>query len=73
MLRPAPLLLLATALAASLAAAPAETTRTEVETDRSAGVDLQEGTFPVGVCAWARPVSPNKFCVIVNDPRPWLP
>lgn len=59
--------LLTVAAVASTAAAPASTA-TVGET--SAGASVAEGTFPIGVCAWARPVSDGKFCVIVNDPRP---
>lgn len=65
------LLLLAALVASSVAAAPAGTTADAPAAP--AGASLEEGTFPIGVCAWARPVSEDKFCVIVNDPRPWLP
>lgn len=73
MLRPS-VLLLAGALAATIAAAPAEVTRSAPDTSAPVGADVEDGTFPIGVCAWARPVSSGeKTCVIVNDPRPWLP
>lgn len=65
------LLLLTALLAGSVAAAPAAT---DVDaTAAPAGASVEEGTFPIGACAWARPVSDEKVCVVVNDPRPWLP
>lgn len=73
MLRPVRLLLLAVALTATVAAAPAGTTHDTADAGAPVGASLDEGTFPLGVCAWARDVSDRKFCVIVNDPRPWLP
>ena len=64
-------LLIACAAALTVAAAPA-TSSTDLD-QAPAGASLEEGTFPIGVCAWARPTGYDKTCVIVNDPRPWLP
>lgn len=69
--RPRPLLL-ALAAAVTVAAAPAATSTGDLS-EASAGASVEDGTFPIGVCAWARPTGYDKTCVIVNDPRPWLP
>jgi hypothetical protein len=42
--------------------APAEAAGTEVSGDPD--------PFPLGVCVMVRPVSPDRFCVYLNDPRP---
>lgn len=65
-------LLLACAAAVTVAASPAATS-TEALHEAPVGASVEEGTFPIGVCAWARPTGQDKTCVIVNDPRPWLP
>lgn len=67
-------LLLAGAVASAVAAGPATGGVPSTEGQAPAGASIERGTFPIGVCVWARPVSGgDSTCVIVNDPGPWLP
>lgn len=65
-------LLIACAATMTIAAAPAVSSSGDLG-EAPAGASVEDGTFPIGVCAWARPTGYDKTCVIVNDPRPWLP